>query len=226
MGGRARRGLLPDLHRRARRGAALSALRDACGRGPARPGQPAGVRARHPHRHGDAGERAPRRRREVAADGRAGQRRGGRLVGQRAEAGRVRRHRDPRPRRAAGLSVGARRPGRDPLGRCAVGPAHRGCRRCDPGGAGRRQDPGRHHRPGGREPGALRRHHAHAQPGGRPLRPGRGDGQQEPEGDGRARLPAAGPGRQEPDEPGRQMAHRAAIAPAWAGPWQTARRAR
>ncbi len=107
-----------------------------------------------------------------------------------------------------------------------VGPAHRRYRRGDPGGAGRRQDPGRHHRAGGRAAGALRRHHAHAQPGGRPLRPGRGDGQQEPEGGCRARLPAAWPGRQESDEPSRQMAQPHLSHRAWAGPWPTARRAR
>ena len=69
----------------------------------------------------------------------------------------------------------------------SLGQDHRRGGGCHQGGAGRPQDRGDAGRPGGRAPLPAGVHHQHVQPCPRPHRHGRGDGQQEPEGDRRAR---------------------------------------
>ncbi len=62
--------------------------------------------------------------------------------------------------------------------------------------AGRSEGAGSEHRPGGREPGAVRGDHERPWPGSRPDRHGRGDGLEKAQGDCRPRQTARAAGRQ------------------------------
>ena len=118
-------------------------------------------------------------------------------MGARVQAHGVRRVGRPWPCARTGLPVAPRRRSDAAAGRPSVGSRHGRSRRADPRRTWRREGqdcPVRRRR---RERRALCEHHARHQPGGRPQRPRRGDGQQATEGARGARNAGAagcGPG--------------------------------
>ena len=176
------RRLLPALRRRARPHRALPPQVRPQGRRSPRPRQHPGLRAGRRHRRARA--RAP------AATAWAPSRRSpavrrvgvGRLLGRRAEARGLGRHRLPRRLADARLSLDQRRRGRVPRRRATSGEASPATSRRRSSRSWATRASGGPDRPGRREPRALRLHRQRPERGGGPHGHGRGDGQQAPQG--------------------------------------------